>query len=214
MRNVRNRKELVQLLPKDAVVAEVGVQRGRFAKTIFRKAKPKRLHLIDCWEHQHDESYEADGANVSNQRHQQNYDRVLQRLARGVRRGQVELHKGYSVPVLASFPDEYFDWVYVDANHTYEAVTSDLEACLPKIRPGGIIAGHDYINTPFWQERHYGVVEAVDAFCERHGWEIVYLTDEPGNDVGKGNPSYAIREAGQPPLAVSSSWWWPKWQAA
>jgi len=42
------------------------------------------------------------------------------------------------------FPDEYFDWVYIDGLHTYEGVRSDVELFWPKVSPGGIFSGHDF----------------------------------------------------------------------
>lgn len=44
------------------------------------------------------------------------------------------------------FRDGFFDGVYIDARHDYEYVKQDIELCLPKIKPGGVICGHDYIT--------------------------------------------------------------------
>lgn len=55
----------------------------------------------------------------------------------------------------ARFPDGFADFVFIDANHTREFVRRDIDAWLPKIKPGGIIAGHDY-NYP------HEVKEVVD----------------------------------------------------
>ncbi len=41
--------------------------------------------------------------------------------------------------------DGYFDFVFIDAIHTYEHCKEDILAWMPKIRPGGMIAGDDYI---------------------------------------------------------------------
>lgn len=213
MRKIRDRKSLASLLPRGGIAAEIGVQRGRFAKVLYRRAKPQRLHLIDCWQHQDDEKYDADTANVSDLLHEKNYRRTQQRLAAGIRCGRVQLHRGYSVPTLAAFNDQYFDWVYVDANHTYEGVTADLEACLPKMKIGGLICGHDYINSPYWRHANYGVVEAVDDFCQRHNWRIICLTREPGNEIDKqGNPSYVLRHADFPDDILHPQVRWP-WRA-
>jgi len=208
MLHITHRKALASMLPRQGVVAEIGVQRGKFAREIYRRSQPARLHLIDCWEHQADDAYQADAANVDALRQDANLRRTRQRLARGLASGTVEIHRGYSTNVLPTFADHSFDWVYVDANHTYEAVLADLECCLPKIIYGGMIAGHDYIDTPDWTGRHYGVVDAVHEFCRRHGWEIVAVTCERGNEIDRrGNPSYVLREVGLGWEPATRSWW-------
>lgn len=55
------------------------------------------------------------------------------------------------------FKDESFDFIFIDADHSYEAVKKDIEMWYPKVKQGGVIAGHDY-DRPAWE----GVCEAVD----------------------------------------------------
>lgn len=43
------------------------------------------------------------------------------------------------------FPDKYFDFVYIDADHSYQSVKNDILAWSSKVKDGGILAGHDYI---------------------------------------------------------------------
>lgn len=58
------------------------------------------------------------------------------------------------------FPDRYFDLVFIDADHYYEAVKADIPLWLPKIKKGGVLIGHDIGN-----KRHPGVKKAVtEAF--------------------------------------------------
>lgn len=57
------------------------------------------------------------------------------------------------------FADASLDFVFIDANHSYEAVINDIRAWWPKIRPGGLLAGHDYSWT--------GVARAVHEFFGR-----------------------------------------------
>lgn len=51
-----------------------------------------------------------------------------------------------SFSVISSFPDGYFDFVYIDGDHSYEGAKSDLIKYYPKLKRGGVtrIAGHDY----------------------------------------------------------------------
>ena len=63
----------------------------------------------------------------------------------------------FDTEMVATWLAGWVDFVFIDAEHTYEGVRDDIIAWSPKVRPGGIIAGHDY--TP---ERFPGVVAAVD----------------------------------------------------
>lgn len=65
-----------------------------------------------------------------------------------------------SLQAAALFPDRSLDAVYIDGDHRYESVLADLKAWLPKIRMSGVIAGHDYGNSP-------GVRKAVDEVIGR-----------------------------------------------
>jgi hypothetical protein len=43
------------------------------------------------------------------------------------------------------FDDKSVDVIFVDGGHSYEVVKADIEAWLPKMKPNGIMAGHDYM---------------------------------------------------------------------
>lgn len=66
-----------------------------------------------------------------------------------------------SLQAAALFPDEFFDGVYIDANHKYEHVKQDITLWLPKVRKGGVLAGHDY-----WSLVDPEVKTAVDECLE------------------------------------------------
>ena len=66
-------------------------------------------------------------------------------------------HKDFSHNVDDKFEDGSYDFVYIDADHSYESVKKDIELYLPKLKKGGIIGGHDYC--PYsWPD----VIKAVD----------------------------------------------------
>ena len=65
-------------------------------------------------------------------------------------------HKDFSYNISNQFQDNQYEFVYIDADHTYESVKKDLELYLPKVKNGGIIGGHDYTDN--WVE----VRQAVD----------------------------------------------------
>ena len=60
------------------------------------------------------------------------------------------------------YPDGFFDYVYIDATHSYESVKQDVNIWYPKVRVGGILAGHDYGGG------HLGVNQAVDEFANQN----------------------------------------------
>ena len=86
----------------------------------------------------------------------------------------VRLVKAMSVEAAAMFKDA--DMVFIDADHSYEAVCADLEAWYPVVRKGGIFAGHDI---------HYvDVRRAVDEFAQRHGLEVEIYPESKTSGYG------------------------------
>ena len=174
---VLNRNALLGALPSNAIVAEIGVASGDFSRRIVRFAQPKALHLIDVW----NSSRYHDGLEAV----------VTQKLQAELDSGVAKIHRGYSTDVLPQFEDGFFDWVYVDTDHTYETTRRELEICRTKVKRGGIIAGHDYITGDWKLRNRYGVVEAVNEFCVKYDWEMVFMTVETHRHL-----SFAIREIG------------------
>lgn len=60
------------------------------------------------------------------------------------------------------FDDGALDLVFIDADHSYAAVRADIDAWMPKVRAGGILAGHDYNNTTKYGNYFKGVDRAVE----------------------------------------------------
>jgi len=51
-----------------------------------------------------------------------------------------------SIEAASLFPDDYFDWIYIDALHTYEGVCDDIQYYWPKLQQGGLFSGHDFTS--------------------------------------------------------------------
>jgi len=73
----------------------------------------------------------------------------------------------------ASHIPEPLDFIYIDGQHTYEAVTHDIQHAEKLMKSGGIIAGHDYYPEGHYLNAKFGVGEAVrDYFGVNHSWEL------------------------------------------
>jgi predicted O-methyltransferase YrrM len=126
-----------------AVVVEVGTRHGRTAAHLLRICpRIDRLYAID----------------------RTAPDPGCYALA-GLERARFVL--GDSAECAAAFPDASVDLVFLDADHAEAAVLRDLAAWAPKLRPGGVLAGHDY-GAP----RHPGVRRAVDRFFSERGLPV------------------------------------------
>lgn len=169
------REALLERLPKGGVVAELGVDFGGFSEKILHFNKPAKLHLIDVWQ--------------SKRYPETLFQKVSQKFSEQLDSGQVIINRGYSTEVSKDFENEYFDWIYIDTAHSYEVTKAELELYRPKMKNGGIIAGHDFIVGEIDVPWKYGVIEAVYEFCKEHQWEIIYLTME--REI---SPSFAIKE--------------------
>lgn len=69
--------------------------------------------------------------------------------------------------------DDSLDFCYIDGDHRFDGVMMDLICWARKVRPGGIVAGHDY-----YRFREAGIVPAIDAYTQQHGITKWFLTDE------------------------------------
>ena len=130
----------------------MGTYKGEFARHLLAACEPKSLHLIDL-------------------------DFSLLDPAVG-QDARVQRHTGLSHEVLATFPDAHFDWIYVDADHSYAAVTRDADAAAPKVKPGGFLVFNDFAHMdPFLGA--YGVHRAVVDFAVARGWPFAWFAYNP-----------------------------------
>jgi hypothetical protein len=74
-----------------------------------------------------------------------------------------------SVDAAATFKDAYLSFAFIDANHLYEGISADIKAWAPKVRPGGILAGHDYGMPDRWPDVTRAVDEAFGSRVEHRG---------------------------------------------
>lgn len=158
-----NRGELLFRLRNGGVAAEVGVAFGEFTSEILLKNRPKKLHLIDLWE---------------GDRYGAGLEQIERQHAKDIEKDVISIHRGHSVPKLEEFDEDYFDWVYIDTNHTFNTTMTELRVCDRKVKRNGRIAGHDFCTGNVIDPVPYGVIEACSKFCQDYGWQFEYLTIE------------------------------------
>jgi lipopolysaccharide biosynthesis glycosyltransferase len=96
-------------------------------------------------------------------------------LAKYEERGLIS--KNYS-SVIKDYPDNFIDFIYIDGNHSYEGCKYDLELSWRKLKVGGILAGHDYLNTDNILQNgktvpcDIKVKKAVDEFASKYKLKI------------------------------------------
>ena len=161
------RKRLLELMPKRSICAEIGVWEGDFSKLIIEIITPKRLHLIDPWKFQvkYGKRWYG-GAKAKNQKDMNKIFLGVENKFNDLK--NVNIHRNFSHIVVKDFPDDYFDWIYIDGNHYYDFIRKDLELYFPKVKKGGYITGDDYFWTSPELKGRQPVKQAVDEFIGKY----------------------------------------------
>jgi len=114
-----NRGVLLDLLPSRGIVVEIGAAFGDFTKEILARNNPKTLFLIDAW---------------SIERYRVGKEKIEAALSDEIECGRLHLRQGLSTDKLAEFDDHFFDWVYIDTNHTFKTTLEELELARTKVK--------------------------------------------------------------------------------
>ena len=164
---------MVKKFSSGSKFVEVGSWKGKsaayMAVEIANSNKDIEFYCVDTWEG----SVEHEGM----QELPKLYDIFLSNMK------PLEKHyfplKISSLDAVKKFKDESLDFVFIDASHEYDDVKKDIEAWLPKIKSGGILAGHDYYSegTDWFPGVKQAVNEILDEFdCSENCW--IYYKEE------------------------------------
>ena len=150
--------DMVKEFPSGSKFVEVGAWKGKSAAymtvEIINAEKDIEFYVVDTWE--------------GSSEHKDNPE--LQELFH-IFTENMRLVDNYHIPMrmtsleaATKFEDASLDFVFIDAAHEYEHVKEDLNAWYPKIKKGGILAGHDfYPDQPTWGGVHKAVTEVFGA---------------------------------------------------
>ncbi len=181
------RGEIVGKLLKDyprGKGAEIGTFQGAFSKHILEEWQGT-LYMIDVWNPIDDYIDISNHANFENKVYLDAMNSIKGMEDRGI------MIRCTSEKAAEIFPDNSLDFVYIDANHSYDYVVQDLQLWYPKVKSGGLVMGHDYLDIDWYndpnflenrKDKHifgtvgyvgiFGVNPAVDEFCHNNGYEV------------------------------------------
>lgn len=194
--NFTNREQIGDFLKHhnlNGIGVELGSFKGQFANTILNNWGGKLL-MVDVWRELPHQEYD----DASNHReHIDAYSQSMENIKGFEDRAYMMRMKGENA--CDFIQDKSLDFIYIDANHTYDAVKQDLKLWYPKIKSGGLVMGHDYLPDYFYEGKEekdqalytfpdgqpekakytgmFGVNPAVNEFCKDNGY-LINKTDE------------------------------------
>lgn len=161
-----NRIDLISkyLNSSNSLILEIGVHRGVFSKELLKNFNPKKLVLVDPWLAFDEVVYEnsfygnkyKDGQKVQNKF----YKEVMKIFESEILNNKVEIIRDISENFFNKNKAK-FDLIYIDGNHLYDFVKSDISNSLECLSEDGIIVLDDYRLKGWWKD---GVTKAVDFF--------------------------------------------------
>lgn len=161
---------ILKRLGENPVGVEVGVFTGALSTRLLTKPDLK-LFMVDSWVKADPNSDYAKSTDFHGNLSQSDQDRFFEhsKAVTGFAGDRRTVVRKDSVTASKDFKDETLDFVFIDADHTYEGCKADIVAWLPKVKDGGWICGHDFRNPnyPSW-----GVEKAVGELCVEHGFKL------------------------------------------
>ncbi len=157
IRPLKGREEIPDLLQELGLETgiEVGVKQGAFSEIILSKwTLCTNYKLVDLWAHQ--KNYK-DIANVDDSKHNEFLLEAKERLKKW--EDKIEYFKMYSTEAAKKIEKESVDFIYIDARHDYCGAMQDLEHYWPLLKPGGVMAGHDYNENNEVRGQDWGICE-------------------------------------------------------
>lgn len=143
-------------LPRESVIAECGVANGAsaiyLAEKLLSQGKRFKFYFIDSLAYGQDHQLRV----------------IINNVVKAGIGEWVEIIPLSSVEASTRFPDNHFDFVFIDASHEVEATKADIRCWYPKVKEGKWLAGHDYN-----EGEGLGVKTAVDICIPEKQLEVI-----------------------------------------
>lgn len=166
MKNIvdKTRLDLAKLF--HGVGVEIGVAEGWYSNKIMELGQVEEMYGIDPYlPHQGYRDYTRETT----------YDKLQATAhARLDKYPNYYFIKDFSVKASKRFENNSLDFVYIDGDHSYEAVLQDIITWITKVKPGGILAGDDYMRSSR-DKRFYDVIRAVDDYVAHNNIPELFI---------------------------------------
>lgn len=154
--------------------AEVGVYRGAYSEILLKAIPGLKLYGIDLWERYPGyKDYPKEDISLT-----------INEAKERTKDYNCELIKDWSTEAVKRFEDNSLDFVYLDANHSYENCVQDIALWSKKVRSGGILYGHDFEDwSNTWRKYEMNVINAVTGWCTSYKispWFVIARDKHPG----------------------------------
>jgi hypothetical protein len=143
------------------VGVEVGVERAFYSEVLLKANPDLTLFSVDPWK-----SHRAYRDHTSQKKLDAFYEEAKVRLSPFGKRSRILC--SYSLDATDHFRSGSIDFVYIDANHCFDPCMLDIIHWSPRVRSGGIVAGHDFVRRPPQGYVDWGVIKAVTAYAQAH----------------------------------------------
>ena len=152
-------------------ILELGIFKGEFLDYIVENLDYSKVEGVDLF-YGNQGSGDQDGNNFEYVDLEKQYVLLNNKY---LDNENVNVYKSYTTTHLSNKPNNFYDIIYIDADHSYEGVKKDILLAHQKIKPGGYIMGHDYeMNMDKAKNPYYfGVRQAVCEYCENYNQEII-----------------------------------------
>lgn len=156
-------EELLKLRPDGELTGvEVGVYKGDNAVDMLESCPRIKLILVDSYKANDSWFTDETGMPFSEGRTDEFVNKVKERLSKYNDRSHLMVMN--SAYAAGKFPENFFDYVYIDGGHDFKNVMMDMLSWLTRVKPGGMLAGHDY--------NYHEVGDAVYSFLYSQHYEL------------------------------------------
>lgn len=157
--------------------AEIGVLGGVYSEVILKANPGIEFYGVDPWNLYGDyKDYRSQGELNAHR------DSAFKRFAQFP---NAKIIEKYSLEAAKDFEDKSLDFVYIDANHSLMNAVEDMVTWTQKVRPGGIVAGHDYFKSK-WGSTKVHIIQALNAFTDAYRispWFVMGRQTTPPGEI-------------------------------